>query len=276
MKRLAKYILILFPIILLLIFKTNVVSAEDLGGQKLINDVNRFQNQASKTAEVKQRKLSDVIKRADELINNRINSLNRLIARIQNDKRLTDSQKASLISDIQTNISGLNTLKAKIDADKDLQTALTDGKQIFTNFRIYAIFEPKIRLLITLNNMKDTVTRLQGLVPQIQTLIDNLKSQGKDVSGLTPLLSDISSQLSTMQTTIDTDITTVQGVTINSANPEVTFSKVKADINAIIKTGFNKIREDIEQMRLIFRQIIIGSATNPISTSSSSAESTTK
>lgn len=251
-----------------------LVFAEDLGVSGLMHDVNNFQNQASKAAVQQQRKLSDVISRANSLIANRITTLNILNTRIQNDTRLTIAEKTALSGQIQTTISGLTSLKTKINADTSVQTALSDAKQIFTTYRVYEVLEPQIRILIILNNIQTMITRVQGLTPQLQSLITSLQSQGKDVSQLTPLLADITSQLQTISSTINADTATIQNVNPNTPNPQTIFQQVRSDIQNIIKADFQKIRQDVQQMRPIFRQLIFPNA-NPSSQPSTSGISVT-
>src|SRR5216683_446727 len=165
-------------------------AVETMGGQKMINTTNRMENhvqtQASYSANKSTNELQNIISRADTLITNRLTSLNALLTRLQSDTRLTASEKSSLTTDIQNDINGLTVLKTKIDADTDVTTARTDAKQIITNYYVYAVFEPKTRLLITLNNLQTTASYVQALVPQLQNLINTLKTQGKDVSQLQP------------------------------------------------------------------------------------------
>lgn len=255
-----------FFLLIILFGKISWVYAQD--AQSLINDVNKFQNQASKAAAAKERRLADVIKKADTLVTTRINNLNNLITRIKNDPKLTADQKTNLTSQVQTAISGLTSLKAKIDADTDVTTALADGKQIFTNYRVYEEFEPKIRFLILLNNLSSTATKIQSLMPQLQNIVNNLKSQGKDVSGLTPLLADINAQLQTINSSITSDIATVSALTPSSTNSQTTFQQVKNDIQNI-RGDFTKIKDDMTKMRVVFRQIILPSATSGGSVSAS-------
>ncbi len=256
---------------------------DTLGGQKLINQVNHMQNQASRSANKSANELKNIISHADTMIANRLTSLNTLLTRLQGDKRLSASEISSLTSDIQKNISGLTALKTKIDADTDVTTAHTDAKQIINNYYVYAVFEPKVRLLITLNNLQTVSLNVQALVPQLQNLINTFKSQGKDVSQLQPLLDDISTQLNTINTTLTSDITTVQNISTTTKRDPSTFSKVRQDISQLVKTGFAKIRSDFEKMLPLFRQIIgnhltpTPSGTNPTSTSASlSSPSPTK
>src|SRR5579859_4881859 len=110
---------------ILLLSQSVPVSAQNFGIPGLIKDVNNYQNQASRAAAQQQRKLSDVISHADTLITNRITTLNTLNIRIQNDTQLTVPEKTTLAGQIQAAISGLTTLKAKIDADTTTQQALS-------------------------------------------------------------------------------------------------------------------------------------------------------
>lgn len=237
------------------------------GGQKLLNATNkmethmqnqeiRMENQASKSANKSASELQNIISRADTLIVNRLDSLNTLLNRVQNDTRLTADEKSSLTTEIQQDVSGLTALKAKIDADTDVTTARADTKTIITSYYIYAVFEPKVRLLVTLNNLQTTTGYIQALVPQLQNLINTLKAQGKDTSQLQPLLDDISSQLQTINTTLASDITTVQNISTTTKRNPSDFSKVRQDISEIVRSGFAKIKSDFEKMRPLFKQLV--------------------
>jgi hypothetical protein len=239
-----------------------------LGGQKLLNQAskmeNHTQNQASRSATRQANQLQNIINRANSLINSRLSSLNTLSTRVQNDTRLSSDEKTSLTTGIQTDISGLTALKTKIDADTDVTTARTDEKTIITSYYIYAVFVPKIRLLITLNNLQTTTAYIEALSTQLQTLITTLQSQGKSVTQLTPLITDISTQVQTINTTVTADITAVEGVsTTSNTGASATFQKVRQDISQIVKAGFAKIRSDFSQMRSIFKQIILPGSLTP-------------
>jgi len=250
------------------------VFAQDFGGNGLLKDVHHWMNQASQTAERKQDELQKIIHQADSMITMRLNSLNNMNSRIQNDKRLSSSQKNSLLSDIQTDISGLNALKTKTDADTNVTTVRNDEKQIITNYYIYARFEPKIRILITLNNLQSITANLQAIVPQIQNLVSTFQSQGKDVSQIQSFLNDLSSQLQTITTTLSNDVTTVQNISVATTNPQATFNQVRQDIAKIVQTGFGKVRSDFAQIRALFRQLIFNAPGSSISPSGTPTLST--
>lgn len=277
-----KIIIAIFVFTILGIFLSSSAFAEDSatsGGQIKtttsnntnsffnIDEINKLIKEASSSANRSQVQLQNIIKAADEMIANRITSLNNLNTRIQGDTKLTVDEKASLTADVTTAITGLNTLKAKIDADTDVATAKADTKQIVTNFYIYARLEPKMRIFITLNNLQTTITNLQNLVPQIQSLITTLNSQGKDTSDISLLLNDISAQLTAAQTTITNDAASINGITDSTGSADSTFNKVKTDINGLVKDNFGKIRTDFNKMRMDFKSLITGESSHNASSS---------
>src|SRR5260221_5555613 len=58
--------------------------------------------------------------KADALITDRVTHLNTLLTRINAMAKLSATDKTSFTTEINTDISGLNALKIKIDADTDL------------------------------------------------------------------------------------------------------------------------------------------------------------
>lgn len=247
--------LLITSVLILSITQTVPVFAE--GPQDLINDVNRLQKKQAQVAEIKQDELAKIIKRANTEIDRRVDKLNKLLQRIQNDQKLSADEKTNLSTDIQGDINGLTTLKAKIDADTDLATARSDAKQIFTNFRVFAIVLPKTRLLIAIDNLQAVATKISGFTPKIQDLINNLKGQGKDVTQLQASLDDINTRLTSINSTLASDKTLVLGITVSTTNPKSTFEQVKKDL-AGVRQSLAQIRKDFAQMRDTFRIIITG------------------
>ncbi len=256
----------------LLVSSASVLAADDLGAQRLINQGTRMEAQASVASQRQATNLQELKQRADKAIDNRIAELNRLSTRIQNDTRLSADEKTSLTTDINTDISGLTSLKTKIDADTDITTARADAKTIVTNYRIFMVLVPKIRLLITIDNLSALDTKLQGLAPKLQDLINNLKTQGKDVTTLQASLDDMNSRHNDISTRLVTDKTKVQGVSINDfATAHSTFVSVRQDLAQNVRASFAQIRHDIAQMREDFKINIKNGSAEPKSSSSSSA-----
>lgn len=256
-----KKILYITPLLVLLtvVFAVHPVWAQ-LGAQNTLRVAQRAENQATRTAQAQATALSALQARANEMIQTRLTTLDNLLAKVQADTKLTATEKASLTTDINTTITSLQNLKAKIDADTDLTTARTDAKTIVTSYRIYEVYEPKVRLLIVINNLQTLSTKLTVLMPQVQNLITTLSSQGKNVTDIQTLYTDINNQLTTINSTLSTDQTLVEGVTATTTTPNTVFVQVRQSLAQVVRTDFAKIREDFGQMRGDFMQVF---KTNP-------------
>lgn len=233
----------------------------------MLHVVNQDSMRASRAATIQQSRLSEIISKGDSLITTRVTALQGLLTRIQNDQRLSTSEKTSLTTDIQTTITNLQNLKVKLDADTDATTALSDSKSIITSYYIFAVYQPKQELLITLNSLQSTVATLQAVVPQLQTLITTYGA-GKDTTQIQNSLNDISAQLATMSSSLSTDVTTVQGVSISSeSTAHTTFMQVRSDITNTIRTGFSKIQQDLVVIKPLLRHLISAGNTSTASNS---------
>ncbi len=239
-----------------LLLAASPVMAQGLGA-RITAATTRLENQASAVAQRQSNTLSSLQKRADMAITNRVNDLNKLLTRIQNDKRLSSGEKSSLSAEVQSSITGLTSLKAKIDADMDLATAQADSKQIVTGYRVYLVVNPQTQLLIIIDNLQVTTANVQTLTPQLQNLINTLKSQGKDVTSMQASLDDINAQLQAVTTKLAADKTTISSVTVSTSNPQATFTSVRQDLSGV-RADFAKIRSDLAQMRSSFQIIIKG------------------
>lgn len=228
----------------------------------------------NKKEQKQQNNLAGAKKRADQAINRRLSELNKLLQRVQNDQKLTSDDKANLSSDIQSAINGLTALKSKIDADTDLPTIKSDAKQIISGFKVFDVIVPKTRLLITIDDLMSVTTRIAGFTPKIQDLVNNLKSEGKDVTQLQSLLDDVNSRLTSINNQLSSDKTLVLAVTISSTDPKSTFTQVRKDL-AGVRQSLAQVRHDFGKTREAFEKAINGenSSSSPIPSTSATPTS---
>ena len=113
--------------------------------------------------------LSTIIARGDADIAARVAALNALNTRVQAMSSVSATQKATLNSELQTNITGLTGLQAQIDANTDVSSARTEDQSIFTSYRIYALVIPQGWILASTDRIA-TITRLMAaLSAKLQT-----------------------------------------------------------------------------------------------------------
>jgi hypothetical protein len=118
-----------------------------------------------------------------------------LITHISGIKKLTDAQKSSFTSQIQTEVSNLTTLKSKIDADTDIATLRIDVKSVIDSYRIYALYMPMINLIVAADRITDTAINFTAIATKIQTRLQQAQSAGKDVTALQASLTDMQSKI---------------------------------------------------------------------------------
>jgi chromosome segregation ATPase len=205
-------------------------------------------------------KLTATKEKSDKEITRRITSLNNLLTRFNDLKKLPTDDKSKFAAQIQDYISQLTTLKDKIDADTDLQTLRTDAKSIFTTFRVYAVFMPKLAELSALNRMGLSADSLTDIAGKLQTKVAELQGQGKDVTSLQSLLTDMNSQITDAKTVYQAVEAEITPLAPDGYPANITTLK---DGRSKIKTGAADLRaawNDAVQIRQALKSG--GSATN--------------
>ncbi len=190
--------------------------------------------------------LSRIKARGAQLIKERINSLNSNATTLANSKTLTADQKAFFASKISAQVSGLTTLGATIASSTDATSTKALVNSIFTDFRIYAIVIPQLRLEKRINDLQNHTVKLADTFAKIQAKIDTQKAKGKDVTVWQKSLDDAkalvvtdTTKLSTLFTQISAlkpaDYGTSSKATIESVNAGV--KSVAKDFNSIAKVA---------------------------------------
>lgn len=140
-------------------------------------------------------RLQKAITAANGDIAARITALNNLNARVQAMAKESAAEKASIASNVQTNISGLQSLQAKINADTTVADATADAKTIFTTFRIYALVMPQGYILAAADRVTVITALMQSLGAKIQARIAADQSAGKDVSSIAAAFADMNAKI---------------------------------------------------------------------------------
>ena len=145
-------------------------------------------------------RVTNLKSRGDLEITRRITSLNTLFSKINGLKKLSDAQKSTFTTNVQSEITTLTTLKSKIDADTDLATLKTDIMSIVQAYRVYLVYMPQIRILASADRMDVTADLLTTEALQLQTRITSASTGGHDVTSLNSLLTDMNSKIADAKT----------------------------------------------------------------------------
>lgn len=216
--------------------QSNPLQGTNSAGVKISPTANRINNLQTKAAAEIQR---------------RTTSLSELITKLNNMKHLSDTQKVTLTTKIQTEITNLNMLLAKIQSNSDAGSLKSDVQSIVTSHRIYALFMPQIRLLAGADLLLEVSEKMSSFSGKLQTRITSAQNSGHDTTSLQALLKDMNEKITDAKTqanTVITDITplTPEGYPANKTILEQ--AKIK------LQTGI----QDLKTAGLSARQIIQG------------------
>jgi hypothetical protein len=84
---------------------------------------------------------------------------------------ITSSQASAIQADVTSNQNGLATLKSKLDAETAADAARQDVRNIYTQFRIFAVVLPRDYHEIVVDIMTNVQAKLAGLEPKLQQAI---------------------------------------------------------------------------------------------------------
>ena len=169
---------------------------------------------ATVTGSAKSGLLANVIAKGDGYITQRLTTLNGNLTQINDAKRLSADAKTAFTTNVNTDISGLTTLKAKIDADTDLPTAREDVKSIFTTYRVYALFDPQTHLLVAADTMTTTSDMLNDFADKLESRINQASASGS-VANLQTLLADMRAKITDAKTqygNVETQVSTIKAI----------------------------------------------------------------
>lgn len=153
-------------------------------------------NQASSSKEANQQAIITRLKnKGDNEINRRLSTLNTLSSSINASTKLDADSKAALTIQVQNEITGLNGLKSKLDAETDLATLRGDIKAIFDDYRVYALIVPKVHLVAAADRMQAAIEKLQALAAKLNDKILAAQAKGKDVTSLITTYNDLIAKL---------------------------------------------------------------------------------
>ena len=178
----------------------------------------------------------------------RITKLNAAITQVKADKTLTSSDRSTLLSTLQGDLSGMQQLQAKIAADTTASQAHTDFATIFRQYRVLAVALPQER--ITREADRATATTLPRLQATEQKLSNQLeKNQAKDTSTAKAALADLQQQITAVQSDaqgLDAAALAITPARFNQSHSATTDVQSKAKA---LRTAEKAAQKDIRTIR---------------------------
>lgn len=175
-----------------------------------------------------QRRIGEFIKNVDREIERRVTILEKLSLRVGEMKKINESEKAVLLSQIEEQIKTLNEIKLKIGADTEISVLKEDRKMLFTHYSVFSLFIPKIQILATADRVLETVRLLESLSEALESRIKEMKAAGLKTSSLEQVLKDLKNRVSDASEFATKAISLVTGLTPDEGNEEKAAQNKKA------------------------------------------------
>ncbi len=147
-------------------------------------------------------------------IDRRLESLNKVLTQLNNSAKLSTTDKATLTTAVQSEITGLTTLRAKIEADTDIATLRTDVQSIVKDYRVYAFLMPQVSIMVVADTIISNADKLnETLTNKILPRIQEAQGKGVDVTAANTALTDIQAKLADAKLQAQKAQTTVVSLT---------------------------------------------------------------
>jgi hypothetical protein len=146
-------------------------------------------------------------------ISNRVDLLNAAIAKVEKATDLGGDQ-ATVLATLRSDETALSQLGHTIAGDGTMQTAKTDYKQIFSDYRVYALVLPVIRQVVVddriINTAGPRLTKVAARIAAKETPADQAEVQA--------LLTDLANQVSAATAAVKGQPATLEGYTVADWN----------------------------------------------------------
>ena len=212
--------------------------------------------------------LARIKSNGDRLILERLNSLNANRQAIDANKSLTIDQKAALMTLITNNITGLTALRMSISVGTDITSVKNLVASIYTNFRIYGIVIPQIRLEKRIYDLQNYSIKLSDTFIKVQAKIDEHRGKGKDVTVWQKNLDDSKVLVANDMNTLTNLLTTVVALKpiAYGTTSKATIELVNNTLKSVLK-DFNSIKKNLHRPALLTNRKVVGmknASTSPL------------
>ena len=162
-------------------------------------------------------RLQNLMNRANQEITRRIASLNALNSRVNAMQRISASDKSSLSSTIQTQISAMNSLQTQIVADaNNVSNLKTDVQSITASYRIFALVIPQGAIDAAADRAMTIVSDMTTIGTKLQARVSALGNSAS--AAVDSALSDFNAKVADANTQAQAAVSEIAGLTPDQGN----------------------------------------------------------
>ena len=134
--------------------------------------------------------------RAEQAVENRLDTIERVTEVLQDAEHLTDEHSRLLLDELTSSADGLTALGRQIDSAETIAELWELIPLIFEDYRIYAVVVPKAHLVVVADTIVAVVDRVDLVAGSLQDAIDRVSAAGYDTSEAEEVLAEMVESLS--------------------------------------------------------------------------------
>lgn len=198
---------------------------------------------------VSEQKIEKLQEKAIKAIDRRLTELKKLTVKLGKAKRLAQATKDGLTAEVKKEIDALEKLKISVAAETDIAKLQGQVKDLKTSYKIYALYTPKIHLLMAIDTLTEATARSRNLTNAFTTLIEKAEAAGQDTGTAKTALVHMQSMVTEAQTELVKAQEALKPLTPSDypAN-KTTMKDVKKALDAIHKV-LQSARQDAQAIR---------------------------
>jgi hypothetical protein len=146
--------------------------------------------------------LGSIKTRAAAAISLRLSALGDAVNAVNGNRWLTASNKATVLTILNGDVSGLTALGPKIQADTTVTQARSDYRSIFLDYRVFALALPQTRFAAAADDLLNgVVPRLTDAQHRLASLLSGADS-GRNGASVQAAMSDLAKQITAISTSV--------------------------------------------------------------------------
>jgi hypothetical protein len=211
--------------------------------------------------------------KSDTAITKRIASLQDLSTKVSAAKHISVSEKSSIQATISGEVSSLQGLQARIDADTVGADLKTDAESITKDFRIYMLVIPQGRIVAASDRVDTIVGLMQQFAPKLQARITAAQTAGKNVTVAQNAYADMIAKVADAQTQANAAVSSTASLQPDQGNASVEASN-KTSLKAAeakLKTAEQDLKAARADVSVILKTV---AGTSPSANASTNASAT--
>jgi hypothetical protein len=188
-------------------------------------------------------------------------------------KHISVSEKSSIQATISGEVSSLQGLQARIDADTVGADLKTDAESITKDFRIYMLVIPQGRIVAASDRVDTIVGLMQQFAPKLQARITAAQTAGKNVTVAQNAYADMIAKVADAQTQANAAVSSTASLQPDQGNASVEASN-KTSLKAAeakLKTAEQDLKAARADVSVILKTV---AGTSPSANASTNASAT--